>query len=315
MDELGLLCPENTPSEHSPRAIYDPNLLHNQRVLELLLTMEDHYTVSCAYWKYAQTEVQPFMRKVVTTWMLEVCEEQNCEETVFPVAVNYMDRFLAKTNIMKSQLQLLGAVCLLLASKFRQCRHLTADILVYYTDYSVTKEEILAWELLVLGRLKWDLASVVANDFIDHLLWRLSVKEDRSTVRRHATTFISLCSTELKFTPYSPSLIATASVAAAANGLHWIKKQWSTLDELLRMLQQITGIEAKTIWCCVEQIEEIVESNRNTSQTTLTKSNITPPSGNKASSSSNSLSSSQPETPTDVQDVLFWKKKEQLAHV
>ncbi|XP_013773906.1 G1/S-specific cyclin-D2-like [Limulus polyphemus] len=143
MDELGLLCSENTPLEHSPRATYDPNLLHNQRVLELLLTTEDRYTVSSAYWKYVQTEVRPFMRKVVTTWMLEVCEEQNCEETVFPVAVNYLDRFLAKTSIMKSQLQLLGAVCLLLASKFRQCRHLTADVLVYYTDYSVTREEVL----------------------------------------------------------------------------------------------------------------------------------------------------------------------------
>ncbi|XP_076311091.1 G1/S-specific cyclin-D2-like [Tachypleus tridentatus] len=195
MEELGLLCPKKKAMGQSPRATYYPCMLRSRRVLELLLATEVRYTVSCACWKSVQAEIQPFMRKIVTTWMHEVCEEQNCEEFVFPVAVNYMDRFLAKVNIKKSQLQLLGAVCLLTASKFRQSRHLTVDVLVYYTDYSVTKEEIMAWELLLLGRLKWDLASVVANDFIDHLLLRLSVKENLATVRRHASIFISLCST------------------------------------------------------------------------------------------------------------------------
>ncbi|XP_076311092.1 G1/S-specific cyclin-D3-like [Tachypleus tridentatus] len=110
---------------------------------------------------------------------------------------------------------------------------------------------------------------------------------------------------ELRFTSYTPSLIATASVAAAANGLNWIKKPWTTLEELLRILQQITGIEANAIYRCVEQIEEIVESNRNVSQPTVAKISTPPPYVNKISSPTNSSSISQPETPTDVQDVHF----------
>ena len=71
-------------------------------------------------------------------------EEQNCEEQVFPLAVNLLDRFLALEApvLQRCQLQLLGCVCLLTASKLRQCRPIGVDLLVYYTDYSVTPAQI-----------------------------------------------------------------------------------------------------------------------------------------------------------------------------
>lgn len=72
----------------------------------------------------------------------QVCDEQRCEEQVFPLAINYMDRFLCLCPIAKNQFQLLGAVCLLLATKIRQCYALTADLLCAYTEYSVTPDEI-----------------------------------------------------------------------------------------------------------------------------------------------------------------------------
>ena len=74
----------------------------------------------------------------------QVTEEQNCEEQVFPLAVNLLDRFLALEApvLQRCQLQLLGCVCLLTASKLRQCRPIGVDLLVYYTDYSVTPAQI-----------------------------------------------------------------------------------------------------------------------------------------------------------------------------
>lgn len=71
-----------------------------------------------------------------------MCDEQRCEEQVFPLAINYLDRFLCQCPISRQQFQLLGAVCLLLATKIRQCYALTADLLCAYTDFSVTPEEI-----------------------------------------------------------------------------------------------------------------------------------------------------------------------------
>lgn len=71
-----------------------------------------------------------------------MCEEQQCEDQVFPLAVNFLDRFLCICVISRRQLQLVAAVCLLLASKIRQCNSLSVDQLCYYTDHSITPEEI-----------------------------------------------------------------------------------------------------------------------------------------------------------------------------
>lgn len=69
-------------------------------------------------------------------------ENQNCDDAVFPTAVNILDRYLSLVAVRRSQLQLLGSVCLLLTSKIRQSGRLHVDTLVYLTDDSVTHEQI-----------------------------------------------------------------------------------------------------------------------------------------------------------------------------
>uniref|UniRef100_A0A8C4URR2 Cyclin N-terminal domain-containing protein n=1 Tax=Falco tinnunculus TaxID=100819 RepID=A0A8C4URR2_FALTI len=119
---MELLCCEVDPVR---RALPDPNLLYDDRVLHNLLTIEERYLPQCSYFKCVQKDIQPFMRRMVATWMLE------------------------------------------------------------------------EWELVVLGKLKWNLAAITPHDFIEHILRKLPVPKDKLLlIRKHAQTFIALCATD-----------------------------------------------------------------------------------------------------------------------
>jgi len=55
-----------------PKAYSDPVFLDDERVLKNLMYTEERYTISSSYFKCLQTELKPYMRKVVASWMLEV---------------------------------------------------------------------------------------------------------------------------------------------------------------------------------------------------------------------------------------------------
>ncbi|XP_011060749.1 PREDICTED: G1/S-specific cyclin-D2 [Acromyrmex echinatior] len=285
---MDLLCCETTETEC--RAYADPALLGDDRVLQNLLQTEERYAPSRSYFECVQRDISPLMRKIVAEWMLEVCEEQKCQDEVFPLSMNYVDRFLSICPIRKSQLQLLGTACLLLASKLRETSPLTAEVLVFYTDNSITLDDLWRWEQLVVSKLKWELSAVTPGDFLMHILSRLSMPHtcDTVMVRRHAQTFIALSAREYKFSMYTPSMIAAASVAA---------------DYLQGCLEQIEEMISQAAHVSTE-----VPGNGSGHQTMSTGVPSVPqrPLGDQNNTSQEKiLEHEKAGTPTDVRDVHF----------
>jgi len=296
-------------------------LTDSQRVIHTLMAHENQYLVRNDYCETLQTCIQPYMRKILATWMLEVCEEQRCEDPVFPLAMSCLDRLLSHMVVQKSQLQILGSVCLLLASKCRQWRALSPEHLSYYTDHSVSSEDLKGWELLVLGRLGWDLGSVLAHDYVDYLLAALADSANRpnaseqqqsvlNRARQHAITLLTLCSTEYEFMKFHPSLLACGGVLSAIQGL----QSQANMDEVASVFHKLTGHSMESITMCCMEIESLVTSNAENLQPSINQSLA---GGNGCSMTTSSSSTgvggkhdtssggSAPETPTDVQDVLF----------
>ncbi|KAI1296543.1 G1/S-specific cyclin-D3 [Halotydeus destructor] len=265
---------DNVLRKECLNASVDKNLLESPKVLERLMSIEGHHLPPCPSKVYSnvQTKVQIHMRKILANWMLEVSEELECNNCVFPLAMNYVDRFLAIMTVNKEQLQLLGSVCLLVASKLRQSRPIHPETLVFYSDYSFTLSDITTWEMLLLTKLKWDVSAIVATDILDHLLARLELsasqcqvnddnhdvnnqanlnaicetKSLEATLRRDAANFVSLFTTEASFSAINPSLVATACLAAALHGLSHAGKP--DLLRLISGLSHITGISDETLF-------------------------------------------------------------------
>ncbi|CAG9861721.1 unnamed protein product [Phyllotreta striolata] len=215
--DLVLTCTEHLGD--SDVAQRDETLFSDPRVINNLLNDEVFSVPKCDYFKAVQSDVQPYMRKVVATWMLEVCEEQTCEDQLLPLAINVMDRFLCECPVRKQQLQLLGATCLLIASKIRCTRLLPVDLLCAYTDHSVTKQQILSWELLVLSKLQWNASAVTGFDYIDHVIERCEWGDENHLLRKHAHILVAICYTEPALIQTAPSVIAAACVSSAVRGL------------------------------------------------------------------------------------------------
>lgn len=57
-------------------------------------------------------------------------------------------------------------------------------------------------ELLLVNKLKWNLAAMTPHDFIEHFLTKMPVAEDsKQIIRKHAQTFVALCATGMSLTP------------------------------------------------------------------------------------------------------------------
>jgi hypothetical protein len=143
---MSVLVPTTTTTSTSfaARAYTDPVIFRDDRVLKTLLRKEAKYLpITRNYFSTVQTEIKQHMRKEVADWMLEVCEDRNCNPEVFCLAMNYLDRFLSVCRIGRSQLQLLGAVCLMVAWKVREHEPLPSIRLIEYSDYNLNLMDIM----------------------------------------------------------------------------------------------------------------------------------------------------------------------------
>jgi hypothetical protein len=239
------------------------NLLNDKRTLNSMLKLEENYTINGSYFN---SKIQPDMRTKLATWMLEVCEEQTCTDEVFANAMNIFDRLMFSMNntIEVQHLQLIGSVCLFISSKLAQTQihKLTASKLVDYTDNSISLESLLEWELFIMDKLKWDVASIVPNEFVDCFLNSIEQLTQHSLLKKHCHAFTAMCATDFKFSSYSASLIAAASVLTACEGLNECPNQIIiNIQQLASDLCNLAQCDYECLMLIKEQIDDLFQQS------------------------------------------------------
>ena len=185
----------------------DDQVLTEERILENLFTAENCYV------KSNLKSVPHFFseqRRLLTEWMLEICQVNQNSNQVFLSAVSILDNIPSWLLCKTSQLQSLAAACLCLSSKIRDPRPLSLRAFLGLPGVSLASLQEM--ELTVLARVSWDLASPTSLDFLPLFWSRISRDNNFSTyvtkqLFKNAETFLVLAATEEKYCRRNPSLM------------------------------------------------------------------------------------------------------------
>ena len=190
-------------------------VLLSGRVLDNLLVSEQlHDQLHGDYMEHVQECLAPHHRKIVTDWMLEVCQEEECPPQVFLSSVQYLDRVLSQLSIKTKQFQLLASACLLLSSKLHDPRPFSLHDLVIYTDCPISVQDLQVMEMTVLKHLRWELATPTSAEFLELIFANMGMKNFLSKsqiiiIHKHSASLLALAATEYKYYNIRPSVLVS----------------------------------------------------------------------------------------------------------
>lgn len=95
------------------------------------------------------------MRSILVDWLIEVHNKFELMPETLYLTINIVDRFLSMKVVPRRELQLLGISSMLLASKYEEIWAPEVNDFVCISDNAYIKEQILAMEKAILGKLGW----------------------------------------------------------------------------------------------------------------------------------------------------------------
>lgn len=101
----------------------------------------------------------------------------------------------------------------------------------------------------MLSKLDWDMSSVIALDFVEHIIQRVRALplgwNNSEVIRRHAETLVAMCSAHHTFYALAPSLIAAASVITTLRPLLEATQdqRLPSLEDALEIVGKITQVD------------------------------------------------------------------------
>lgn len=214
---------------------------------------EQTFLAPSDYMDRKQREINSQMRGILIDWLVEVAEEYKLKGETLYLAVNYIDRFLAKLPVQRGKLQLVGITCMLIAAKYEEIYAPAVDEFVYISDNTYTRDEVLKMESVVLNSLGFELTVASIQNFLSRYLKAGQLLSEDRTKRSNEELFAEyiaeLTLQEYRFIRYTPSMIAASAVCLTrqvfrleawnATLEHYTHYTQADLEPCLKLLGQI----------------------------------------------------------------------------
>ncbi|XP_020577486.1 putative cyclin-D6-1 isoform X2 [Phalaenopsis equestris] len=147
----------------------------------------------------------------------------NLDPALAYLAANYIDRFLAKSQIPDDKpwiARLLAISCLCLASKMKNIGFSPADV-QREEGFIFDARTIRRMELVVLGALEWRMRSITPFSFLRFFIsyFPLTNPIIIQSLKTHASQILFKFQSDVKSLEFKPSVTAAAALLAAAREL------------------------------------------------------------------------------------------------
>jgi len=187
--------------------------------LQCLSSKHSGFGLNFGCWEgVPKDKLQISRRSIIVHFIDHLREDFSLDPEVTTFAVSYMDRFLcdvaSRGGFEQRRTELLGLVCLMLASKFKEIMSPSIDGLLQAVKTQYAREEFKAMEVEVLVALGWSLDSPSPRAALENLLVVLTEhhSQDFSVIAKHALLCIELAS-------WDPEIVKYPAVLCAAAGL------------------------------------------------------------------------------------------------
>lgn len=231
-----------------------PQLLPPQP--ESIVRSLTHLLEKCEKYRFSKDfmQHQPFinekMRSILVDWMVDVCQKfKLLPQTIF-MSVALVDRFLSKSRVERSRLQLVGVTCVMIIGKYEEIYPPTLKDFVSVCDNTYTAEEILEMESTILLAIDFDLTPPVSFVMLEYFQQFLGLEEKEFTFCHY---FLESTLLDLSYLDFSPSELA-AGTLYLTNKL-FKKGIWSQKEE------EVTEISTVRVKTCAKQIYAIMHAN------------------------------------------------------
>ena len=168
---------------NSPYCLLDVKVLDTRITYENMLKtwISPYHFIWKPFTKHSlittKSEITFNMRKILVSWMIDVCHHYNSHDSIYFSACVLLDHFLILSEIEKPEYQLLGMCCLLISSKlYSSSFYLSIDELIYMSANAYIEKQVIEMEKRILRVLQFNISFPNLFDSLSIYHDKLSMK-------------------------------------------------------------------------------------------------------------------------------------------
>lgn len=193
-----------------------------------------------------QTELNSTMRYILVDWLVEVAVMKDFPSQIVHIAVSCVDQYLMQRKVQRSELQLLGITCMLIAARFQGTDIVTIREAAWLTDGTYKYEEVVRMMGEVMSSIKGQVRVLTIPDFLQLFCSLAAVSQKTECIAGYVAD-LSILHTECG--RFSPAVTAASSVLLA-NAIQQIATPWPL------HMHEMTGLSLVDLLDCTLHLHQ-----------------------------------------------------------